>query len=1148
MENGYSSIVPVTSLPRARHSCLLETQNRMSLSSFRRFAATSALLVPGIVFAQTSKGILAGVARDTTGAVVAGAAIKATNLDTHEERNTVSRDDGAFRLDALQPGRYSLTATQTGFATSQLDNVVVSPSIVTSADIAFTTGGATETVTVEAENSGINTENGQLAGVISPRQLEQLPIFSLNPVELALTVPGVQTVSQKSGFSEGINIEVNGARPRANNFLLDGQEINDVGIGGQAFTPQIPDIFQNETVITNNASAEYGRAGGAVVNLITKAGTNQFHGSGYERYNGSGLNAVDGKSRQLSGFQKARYDQHQYGFTLGGPIIKDKLFAFGGLFISRFYGSQTASQLELPDANGYAQIDAIAKAGNAQAALLEQYLSGGAYLTQFTYGAKAGVVTNVNVGTQNVCPTGCVVNTGFYKRPNTAANNTDTQWMYRVDFAPRAQDNFSFRYLHDRTNNSPDFGSNGFALPGFDTAVGGPSELGAGTWTHVFSPNIVNELRGSETRLGFAFAPIASTLANPLYLLPSFVIANVGQDENGNSAIGSDQNFPQGRSEELYQIQDTVSITRGRQTLRAGFDIGRQIETDVVSQNAKGTLTFAAGGTGVSALGNFLLNQLGSSGTATKTFGNTRVDPHGWRSGVFAQDDVKLNPDLTLNLGIRYDYLTNPQNSLKYPAIDPTNPYQAIDTVIKVQNDTNNIAPRIGFAYSPHREGLFGGGKTVVRGGFGVFYDSAFSNYVINSAQSAPNAVAGLQTSTAPDGLPNASTLIGTITPTLLPTSALSSGVVKNMVNPVTYQFNLGVERQLSGSNLLAVRYIGTIGKKLYANKQFNYFAPGGSRTRLNPTRGVINARGNFASSDYNAAQVEFTHNFLHGLQINSNYVFSKNLDNSSEIFITGAAPTSYQADLGPNAFAQEWGPSAYDHRHFFSVTAVWAPAGLHSSNAFADAGLGVLTRHWTLSGIEQLQSGSYSTFTNSGFDTNGDGSTTNDRPVLGNGHAPLATGAIDGGNLSRKTGAIPGVYYNIANALNDPSGKTVLNPVDPNSVHWLVPYQLNNQNLHQEIGRNSFSNPGTITSNIAVEKGIGASYLHLDRGRFVIRAEAQNIANHNDVGILDTNVKDIGSANFLNRSNARVATNPSGTNFPVPVGRSIVLWGKFVF
>ena len=1091
--------------------------------------AGSLATIPSL--AQTSKGILAGVARDTTGAVVPGTTITATNLDTKEARTTTSQADGAYRIDALAPGRYSVSASQAGFSAFQLGNLAVSASIVTSADVTLTVGADNTTVSVEATNTGINTENGQLAGVIATQQLQDLPIFTLNPIELALTVPGVQPVSQNSGFSNGFNIEVNGARSRANNFLLDGQEINDVGIGGQAFVPQIPDIFQNETVITNNASAEYGRAGGAVVNLVTRAGTNQFHGEVYERYTGSGLNAIDGVSRQSAGFNKARFDQHQFGFTAGGPIIKDKLFAFGGLFVSRFYGSVTPNRLELPDAAGYAQLQAI---GGPQVALLDQYLSNGSYLTDFVSFPSNGVVTNINVGVQNNCPTGCSVTTGYFQRPTVAANSPETQWMYRVDFNPRAKDNFTFRYLHDRSNTNPDFGNNGSALPGFNTQVGGPSELGAGTWTHVFGPNLVNELRASETRINFLFGPTPETLANPLYALATLDINNVGVDNSGASSLGPNQNFPQGRSEELYQVQDTASITHGRQTLRVGFDVGRTIETDIVSLNAKGTLAFNKGGTGISSLGNFLQNQLGPSGTATRTFGSTRVDPHGWRSGVFAQDDIKLSSDLTVNLGVRYDYLTNPENSLAYPAIDPNNPYTPINTVLKVTNDTNNIAPRIGFAYSPHGEGMFGGGKTVLRGGFGMFYDSPFSNFVINAAQGAPNAVAGTLVQTTGNGLANATSLIASISPTLNPLSSVTS-VVNNLVNPLTYQFNLGVERQLPGSNLISVRYVGSLGKKLYANRQYNYFAPDGSGNRLNAARGAINARGNFASSSYNAAQVEFTHNFSHGLLISANYVFSKNLDNSSEIFATGANPnTSYQANLGANGLTQEWGPSAYDHRHFVSLSYVWQPAGLHSNNAFGNAMLGLFTRNWTLSGIEQFQSGSYSTFSTAGFDTNGDGNAYNDRPLLGNKNAPLATAGIDGTFV----GGNPGTYYDVASSVN---GDGSLTAVDPGSVHWLIPYQPENQNLLQEIGRNSFSNPGSTTNNIAVEKGIGASYLHLDRGRFILRVEAENIANHNDVGILDTQVTDIGSGSFLNRSNAR-----KGAADQSP--RNLVLWGKFVF
>jgi hypothetical protein len=1109
---------------------------------FRNSALSSLVLLlsVGVAVAQTSKGIIAGVVRDSSGAVIVNAAITAVNQDSGESRDTRSLGDGAYRIEAVTAGRYQITGNQTGFTAYQASGLNVQPSIVTSFDIVLTAGGSSSTVNVEATSAGINTTNGQLAGVIGTEELRALPIFSLNPVDLATTVPGVQTVSQGAGFSNGTNIEVNGARPRANNFLLDGQEINDVGIGGQAFQPTIPDVFQSVTVITNNASAEYGRAGGAVVNLITKAGTNQFHGSVFDRYLGSGLNALDGVTRQgkISGTppagyvppSKARFNQHTYGFTFGGPIIKDKLFVFGALQLQRLYGKETPSRLELPDANGYATLQAI---GGAQVTLLDTYLANGDYLKTYVPFAGSGTVSSINVGPQRGCPkTGCTVTTGYYQRQNADQSNPDTQWMYRVDFSPREKDNFSFRYLHDRSSLSPDFFTNGSALVGFDTQQGGPTELGAGTWTHVFNSSIVNELRASEARLGFTFSPTAATLANPLYALSTLSIANIAVDAGGASSLGPNQNFPQGRHEDLYQVQDTVGISKGRHSIRVGFDIGRIIETDIVSLNAKGALSFAKGGTYVSSLGNFLQNQLGPSGSATKTFGNTRIDPHGWRSGVFFQDDIKLTSDLTVNLGIRYDYLSNPANSLPFPGVDPSNIYQPINTVVKVKNDVNNIGPRVGFAYSPHGGGI-ADGKTVLRGGFGIFYDSTFSNIVTNSASTSPNAVSGNLTSTSDTGLTNATGLIATISPILNPKSAVTSEV-NNAVNPVTYQYNLGVERQVTGSTLLAVRYVGSLGKKLFANQQYNYFSNG---TRLNATRGAINARGNFAGSNYNALQVEGTHSFSHGFQINANYAYSKNMDNGSEIFAATGVQTSYTADLSPQGRRQDYGPSGYDHRHYVSVSYVWSPTGFRSDNFAANALLGVFTRHWTLSGVEQFQSGTYTSFNASGLDTNGDGSAANDRPIIGSAGAPLNTGGIDG----HFVGGTTGVYYDIA--ANNVDGS--LNQVNPGNVHWLVPYGPQNQFLRQEIGRNSFSNPGSTRNDIAVEKGIGLSYLHFDRGRLILRGEVQNIANHNDVGILDNNVLDIGTGNYLNPSNAR---QPGNTGTPSPGGRQIALWGKLVF
>ncbi len=226
--------------------------------------------------------------------------------------------------------------------------------------------------------------------------------------------------------------------------MLDGQDINDVGLGGQAFQPLIPDMFQEVVALTNSASAEYGRAGGAVVNLISRAGTNAFHGTAFELYSGSGLNAVDGVTRvgSTSRANKARYDQHQYGFTAGGPIWKNKLFAFGGTQFSRFYGNATSGQIELPDANGYATLTAI---GGPQVALLQTLLNNGSYLTQYQYKASLGVVEDINVGQPSIgngaaCPeNGCDITTGYFQRPPVPQQQPDTQWLYRIDYIPRQE-------------------------------------------------------------------------------------------------------------------------------------------------------------------------------------------------------------------------------------------------------------------------------------------------------------------------------------------------------------------------------------------------------------------------------------------------------------------------------------------------------------------------------------------------------------------------------------------------------------------------------------------------------------------------------------------------------------------------------------
>ncbi len=1095
----------------------------------------------GNLSAQTSKGILSGVVRDSSGAAVPNANVTVTSQDTGETRTIDSDSLGGFRAEAINPGLYKIHVERSGFNAAEVKDLRVLPSVVTTYDPVLSIGSVGETVTVEANSNAINTENGQLSGTISSRELSDVPIFSLNPFELVATLPGVQLVNPSLGLGGvGGNFEqitANGARPRSNNFLLDGQDINDVGIGGQSFDPQVPDMYQSTTALLNSASAEYGRSGGAVVNLITKSGTNKFHGTFFELYSGSGLNALDGLTRKGKPFDptqpnpKARFDQHQFGFTLGGPIWKDKLFGFGGTQFSRFYGKSIPGQIELPDQAGY---DQLTKIGGPQVALLQSLLNNGTYLKQYNnLTAGQGSVEDLAVSDRPGCVGGCVVSTANFLRPPVDQQEPDTQWMYRIDFIPRSSDTFTFRYLHDRSNFTPDLGLNSSGLPGFDGQVGGPAELAQGTWTHVLTPNLLNEFRISEVRLADLFDLTPEAKANPLS--KSF---NLNFLDNGMPELGISQNIPQGRQQELYQLQDTVGWTKGRNSIRTGFDIGRDLEIDLVAQNALGGLNFNAGGptaaTGLSGLDNFLDNRLGTSGFANKSFGPTRVDPHLWKIAGFIQDDIKLSADLTVNLGLRYDYVTVPDNALKYPAVDPRNPFAPIDTVVKVQADKNNVGPRVGFAFNPH-SGFFADGKTVFHGGVGIFYDTDFTNILVNSAQSSPNAPTGNRQSNANGGLANATGQLALITPVLDPLNSLVQSIASNLVNPLTYQYNFGFERELPSQVRLTVNYVGARGEKLFSNRQLNYFggfsSTGAALPRLNPTRNAINIRDNRADSNYNSAQVEVSRSFK-SLLFRASYAFGKNLDDASEVFATFASPTSYSANLAADGLRQDYGHSAFDRQHVASFEYVYSPAGFHSSNFAANALLGAFTRHFIISGTTQFSSGPYSSFNLSGRDINGDGSSANDRPLLANSKAPLNTAGIDGFYIK----GTPGVYYDLAAYNSSPSTARVRNVVTSDQVHFLVPH--GSQFTGLGVGRNSFENPGQQFWNAAVEKDVPAPFTHLENAQFVLRAEGQNVGNHNNVSPLDNNVTHIGlGTSYLDTASKREATN-----------QSFRLWAKFVF
>jgi hypothetical protein len=518
-----------------------------------------------------------------------------------------------------------------------------------------------------------------------------------------------------------------------------------------------------------------------------------------------------------------------------------------------------------------------------------------------------------------------------------------------------------------------------------------------------------------------------------------------------------------------------------------------------------------------------------------------------WQTGYFVQDDFKVTHELTFNLGVRYEYDSNPENSLAYPAVNVatvlTDPFNA---VIKVKEDKNNIAPRFGFAFAPQGGGggFFGNGKSVVRGGIGIFYDTVFSNITDNSQAASPNAVAALSQITTGRGTANASTAIASLSKTLNPTSTVTS-VDSNQVNPITYQYNLGIEQQLPANNKVSIFYVGTRGEKVFAQGQFNYFGPTGAR--LNPARGSIAARGNYADSEYHSLQVDVDHNFRHGVFVRGAYTFGKALDDATDVFVQFDTNTVYPANLAPGGIHSEWGRSAFDHRHFLSMIYVWAIPGAHSGNAALNGLLDAVTNHWTVSGTSQFQTGPATSAGISSTDTNGDGQ-LNDRPRLGSATASIYTFGEDGTYVAAttcsgvKTTYTPGTLYDLTavqSCTKTGTGYvTSYQPIAPSAVHWIIAPGSGN------IGRNTVPSTGVMLNNVAVQKDIPLSFLHhhMEGHAIQLRVEAQDVANHNNVLPYNTLVNNLAGSQvngtqFVNKSFSR-ATD----------GRNLRLWAKYQF
>lgn len=1100
------------------------------ISSIFALLVLSATILP--VLGQTSKGTIAGTVTDPTGAVISGAKVTVRDKLSNTTRETTTGGNGQFRIDAVTPSTYEITVSDQGFSAEKLDNVNVVASVVTSANVTLKPGGGNEVVSVEAGALGIETDSAQLSQTISTKEITDLPVNSLNPLELVLTEPGAVNVSTRDNFTNGVPYAVDGQRPRGNGFLIDGFDNNDDSIHGQALQPQNLEAIQEVSVQTNSYAAEFGGGGASLANVIYKKGTNNWHGAVWELYSGTGFNAISAEQHFNGDTTVPRQVRNTFGYRIGGPVIKNKLFVFGTTQWDRLFGAETGNALIIPTAAGVATLQSIGPNQNVD--ILLKSLNG--------LVAPANGTPPINIGNRAGCNTNpCAVEVGTIQRQATQQSPA-YEYDIRADYTPNDVDTFTARFIGAHSSLTPDLFANPGALPGTDTQQGGPSRNLGGYWTHIFNGRAVNEIRVTSEQFDFAFAPTAATNANPFSTLPDFSISGLTGSNFGGVITG----FPQFRSHQIFQYQDAVSLSVGNHNFKVGADLTHFGITDSIPFNSRGSILFNGGGdcsaiglTTCTGLANYIDNFSGQRGNATINFGNPQITYAQTTQAYYFQDSWKLRSNLTVNYGLRYEYDGTPFNSLPFPTVnEKTAAFDSVTQVVKEQPYRTAFGPRFGIAYTPHFwTGLFGQDKTVFRAGFGTFYDGIFGNIIANSASSTPNVTGGTFTDATPKGsagrgAANPTSLLAGITPALTPFDSVTA-TVSNLVNPRTYQWNANIERQLPGQFLATIAYVGTRGEHLFLNEELN---PGasvdpvtGNPIRLDPNRGDILVRSNHGDSIYHGLQVDVNRRFAKGLLLRGSYTFSKSLDDGSEVFTTSGGSTRLQQAFN---FRGDRGPSAFDRRHRAVFTWVYDLPYVHEGEGLMK-GLNLVTQGWQLSGTAAFETGAPDTLFFGGADQNNDLSGFNDRPSLGNPAVPINYTNCFQATATCNSGvgfSLDGTHFTDFNSSFAPNFSATAK-----DFRYLFILGTNGN-----IGRNSFYNPGRQDWTMSIQRDIKVR----EGQALQLRLEAFNPFNHANFGggtgldgtsvfPISTNLLD---PNFMNQQLSREG------------GRSLRAWLKYSF
>jgi Carboxypeptidase regulatory-like domain/TonB dependent receptor len=1059
------------------------------------FSCLFILLASATASAQRLDGTLRGTVMDPARAVVAGADVTITNQVTGVRENTKATSTGEYVFPNLLVGMYTVEVAAQGFAKYVRKDVEVLPNQVIIADASLVVGTASIVVEVTTGAEVVQTTTAQLSNDFGARAVSDLPSPGLGggPLNLALLAPN--TTTQGAGvLGEGGSI--GGARPRLNSFNIDGVDDNRVDVTGHT-SEVIPEAVADFNLVTNMFSAELGHSAGGQFNIVTKSGTNTWHGSAWEFNNNRNFNAMDNLEKDTGLISPRRVDRNRVGTEIGGPLIKDKLFIYGAYQFSNVGLAAAAVQQLAPTATGLTQLNSMA-ANDTVRSILSQFP------TAPVADAPAEVVNGVSI------PVGT-----FQPAAPSYLNQHDFNINGDLNLARHS---LRGRFLYDRQrspNVNPDT-----PQAQFTGSIGADNRKLIITDAWTATDHVINDFRVSYSRFVQSFT-VPTEFAN----FPNAKVDVLGLN------IGPEGNSPQSYVQNNYQILNNVSIVKGAHTIKFGPEYRRWIAPSDFLPRSRGEWDYAD-------LQTLINDQIPNGfngalrGAGTGLFNGNQHAIYG-----FLQDDWKVTPRLTLNLGLRYEWTSNPAD-VKKQTLNAISTLPGVYDFREPTTDTNNLMPRVGLAWDPT-----GSGKWAVRSGFGVSFDVTPQNFPLLSlppqlqTEQNPGITCGLPGPPAWCASGSGFLAGGGLRQVNVPPATqqearlATQGIILDQVQPKVLTWTLGVQRELMKDTSLELRYLGTRATQLLVQARSNTMSAftagveplptffnasqvpativGGSRLSdfesfnpfIHPEFTEVDANGDLVggalvttfppigSSTYHAGSIDLNRRFARGLMLRGNYTYAHNIDDSTnELFSSVVNP---RRPFDWQNLRLDRGRSTLDIRHKFALSWIY-----ELPNVSTDSGMLKTFAHgWQWNGTYLVQTGQpVSVLANA--DSNGNADAAGDRAILNSSGVPMVGTAVDyvcagAGGVTSVASITTGCSGGSANV----AGYIAQNPN--------ARYVQAELGAFPTVGRNTFESPGMNVWNLGLFKNTKLT----ERATLQFRVDTFNTFNHRNYSLAQPTV-----------------------------------------